>query len=1361
MSTVTQDKESELILAQEDEERDAMRLILHRANFRRMAQGASPTAAVPVVAMVGPTGAGKSTLLRELRPLDGPGPTPALPGQMIPTTSNVNAFLCGESTARLRVLDLEGDDGGLPLMEYCKNLDWGAADRETMTADEITSFVERIFATQDEKELQAYMSRRKHLTRELLPRLCYTVADVIVYVNTVPTHRESMYLERVLEFARASEVGIASAERPAMILVHNMCQPTSGSFDVATSTKHFLTLIDRESKLKQSYASVDVVRIPMRQYGDLYEGQTSVLRSLVAQRSAEAHARRRAQGCLFPERVWFSILEKVIEHFASGAAVSMSAIFARFLVSQSSLVNAAFLFFDRGMAQATAVPPATRPALHRALHRLTLAFLALHIGTRALALGQTGLSPTDPQWQRLADMVTARLQRRAVCAFQDDAMGVCIEESSTHGEAHRCVDRAAATLDDRTAIRKVPGPFVPLPDEATEIDVREAMFRDVLASVAAVLAADAARAAEDQEAAAATPTESLPTPRSGKRKGRRRAITSASDDAPPAAADLLFAAMRGTVARRHSVAPTSAAPTAASVVDADVHQDCGVCCARRAVRLLDCGHRMCDECVAATMGATLAPLTLDDDLTTLRSGGVWSSVRARGAPDNTVECLECTESTADGEEAASQHHPFVAPFFAGPSLRPGTGARIFVMEGGGLRLGVHRRTLAALQAELGDLPLVDCVDLVGGSGVGGVAAMGLVAGGHDEGLGRVEKLAGALDDRVVGRQKLGATVLGKVGVWGALGKTRLALTNLRGAVDDATPDDEAPEPLASVRRTPGSRAPHAFALVSSLSPGLSPLLLANYGPERRGDGFATLEPRLPLRDALTASCALSSSFKPVDVRGLSLAEGGLVSNAPSKFALAEANVLFDFPAMDCVVSMGTGLSSARAGIWSRSCDEVVRLHSDAANVAAASDAAHAALTAVLPAGRYLRVNPPLSDGPMDSTTRKDSQRLVDSLDGWLDSDPGRTEVRRVAAKLRAAALAVEFLVRGDMAAGTLGAGLTGGPCWVPQSVGLRIGVGARGLHGAWKPPASLSIGMSLVKVVGSSRAPVGVSHLTDAADADWVYAVSFPEPGVYSLGVRLTEGGETNHIAGSPFLVSVVDGAWPIADTSTLSMPPLGQHVMHFADFFAMASLNLPASDDDDKEKGSNADSSAGHKEPTQAPPSGDAAWTSDERLSRRLDKLGLRLTAVQETGDNIAPVLGQLATVLLGSVAQTTYMLSMLGLWLTAHDHVVVAPPAPLREVLLEVDLRWDTYVAHATTGSSLDHCGLLALANIFGVRFILVSAADSPSYISFIEPRRLLKPRPIIVAHLGGHEYRLAEEKEREKGAGASISWSKMVIA
>jgi hypothetical protein len=51
------------------------------------------------------------------------------------------------------------------------------------------------------------MEERKKITKHDFPRLAYITSDIIVYVNTVPAKRESEYLERVLDFARAAQKG--------------------------------------------------------------------------------------------------------------------------------------------------------------------------------------------------------------------------------------------------------------------------------------------------------------------------------------------------------------------------------------------------------------------------------------------------------------------------------------------------------------------------------------------------------------------------------------------------------------------------------------------------------------------------------------------------------------------------------------------------------------------------------------------------------------------------------------------------------------------------------------------------------------------------------------------------------------------------------------------------------------------------------------------------------------------------------------------------------------------------------------------------------------------------------------------------
>lgn len=59
-----------------------------------------------------------------------------------------------------------------------------------------------------------------------------------------------------------------------------------------------------------------------------------------------------------------------------------------------------------------------------------------------------------------------------------------------------------------------------------------------------------------------------------------------------------------------------------------------------------------------------------------------------------------------------------------------TGRRLLSLDGGGVRGIVELDILAAVQDRLGQgIPVQDCFDLIGGTGVGGVTALGLAIGG--------------------------------------------------------------------------------------------------------------------------------------------------------------------------------------------------------------------------------------------------------------------------------------------------------------------------------------------------------------------------------------------------------------------------------------------------------------------------------------------------------------------------------------------------------------------------------------------------------------------------------------------------------
>lgn len=123
--------------------------------------------------------------------------------------------------------------------------------------------------------------------------------------------------------------------------------------------------------MKESFRSVDFIKIPNFDHAQLFQDQMEAFHRLLFQRIAESRSvakpdfsgfsslskmssslsdffQRRIRtdrGTLFPDRVWFGVLQKVIENF-DDQDISMSKIFAQFLISESAIVNRVYNFFD-------------------------------------------------------------------------------------------------------------------------------------------------------------------------------------------------------------------------------------------------------------------------------------------------------------------------------------------------------------------------------------------------------------------------------------------------------------------------------------------------------------------------------------------------------------------------------------------------------------------------------------------------------------------------------------------------------------------------------------------------------------------------------------------------------------------------------------------------------------------------------------------------------------------------------------------------------------------------------------------------------------------------------------------------------
>jgi predicted acylesterase/phospholipase RssA len=449
------DKETsnELIFWHESKSDKRIRMHLHPINYGRMRHRASHQWC-PVVSFLGPTGGGKSSLICKFKPKS--KPIVALDAQPIPTTSNINSFVVAgdkvapsvqtgvlPATARfakrrdlaqqagrsafpyMRLLDIEGEDGGLPLMEYCKS-EGGGLDELELSSNDVVEFVRQLFEKCDKDDLNSYMETRKRVTKRYFPRLSYLTSDVVVYVNTVPPKRESEYLDRIREFASYSHKGVSSAERPSLIMVYNQCRRNEAPFDIDEATDHFFLLVDREKELLDSFRSVDFVKIPDWDHESLYKSQLEAFRERLLLRIVEQRAARHMAGTLFSDVVWFSVLDKVLEHFED-EAISMSKIFARFIISESSLVNRAYHFFDHVYARHNS------KELFLRCRAVTLRMLGAFAVQKHH--GDESVLHNEDTYIKLLDQFLERIKRRTPCEKTHRGYK-CVEELSLH-DAHR------------------------------------------------------------------------------------------------------------------------------------------------------------------------------------------------------------------------------------------------------------------------------------------------------------------------------------------------------------------------------------------------------------------------------------------------------------------------------------------------------------------------------------------------------------------------------------------------------------------------------------------------------------------------------------------------------------------------------------------------------------------------------------------------------------------------------------------------------------------------------------------------------------------------------------------------------------
>jgi hypothetical protein len=463
------------------------KLQLHPRNFKALRAAASAELCAPVVALLGPTASGKTALAREFEP--DIAPVLGFSGQPLPTTSNVNYL----RASALRLLDMEGEDGGLPLTQVytgAHDVAVGSGELDTrVEVDDALRATRAVMSTCDQAQLERYMEARRNATRDALPRLAYTLGDVVVYVEAADSFESAAdvgkLFARVSLFASSCADAVVSAFPPALVVVQSQCAVRSGSsvvgavasaaaaaaaaalgnvdFDIESSSAA-LRALDTQRQLADVFASVHVVRIPDWVRAELYAEQVGKFKALVTSLAEQSVALRAERGLRLTERGWFDVAADVVRSW-----------------NTPSLAVGQFMQRHNHVAADVDACIAARAYefFHRVYHTREFAWYA-KCRTAAVrlcaveciaAVAEEECSALDASlFNRAFELLAARIDARAPCQFSLDAAR-CGDERMTHGGVHR-LEQNESRIED--AFRFVD---VETPDD------RRRVFTDTLRSV--------------------------------------------------------------------------------------------------------------------------------------------------------------------------------------------------------------------------------------------------------------------------------------------------------------------------------------------------------------------------------------------------------------------------------------------------------------------------------------------------------------------------------------------------------------------------------------------------------------------------------------------------------------------------------------------------------------------------------------------------------------------------------------------------------------------------------------------------------------------------------------------------------------
>lgn len=249
-----------------------------------------------VVAFVGPTHSGKSTLICHMCPHMPQRPRVARTGVFQPTTNNVHLYD--------DVMDASND----------------AAPRETPVPRTLILDVEGIDASPNIPEpggASADVELERLLQVSQLPRLCYTIANVIVYVDEANFARTSPF-KYIIDFAQQSTAGVVSSFPPSLLIVCNKSTVADMELSVEDTTHSYLETHDKDKMLCQAFLRVLCVYVPDKGTEKnyfLFLQRTNLLKTHLETLLQEQQQARRQHNSNLSRAQWGDKFRWIAHHF--------------------------------------------------------------------------------------------------------------------------------------------------------------------------------------------------------------------------------------------------------------------------------------------------------------------------------------------------------------------------------------------------------------------------------------------------------------------------------------------------------------------------------------------------------------------------------------------------------------------------------------------------------------------------------------------------------------------------------------------------------------------------------------------------------------------------------------------------------------------------------------------------------------------------------------------------------------------------------------------------------------------------------------------------------------------------------------